>query len=124
MKLKFTLIITLFSLGFSFAQEVTLDNQIYQVDNKTIMFNGEDVTNVLNEEQQQKIFDLAEVKQKELKQIELEQKASEKAKKQAEKQSKQLKKLEKTGESDRTTPNKLENHQTNRDNIVKNRKHP
>ena len=109
MKSIITLIIILLGIGFTFAQEVTLDDKKYQVDDKTIWSNGTDVTNVLNEEQQQKIFDLAEVKRKELKQIELEQKASEKSKKQAEKQSKQLKKLEKQQKKTQKALKKKEN---------------
>ena len=74
MKSIITLIIILLGIGFTFAQEVTLDDKKYQVDDKTIWSNGTDVTNTLNEEQQQKIYDLAEEKQNALKQIELEKK--------------------------------------------------
>jgi len=92
MKSIITLIITLLGVSFAFAQEVTLDDKKYQVDDKTIWSNGTDVTNVLNEEQQQKIYNLAEEKQNALKQIELEKMASEKAKKQTKKDSKSIKK--------------------------------
>ena len=55
MKSIITLIIILLGIGFTFAQEVTLDDKKYQVDDKTILSNGTDVTNALNEQQQQKI---------------------------------------------------------------------
>jgi outer membrane biosynthesis protein TonB len=96
----------LFAMSFTYAQEVTYNNETYKVDGKYILKNGEDVTESLSEEAfkeiiataetiQQNERELAEEAEKMQAELKAEIKEEEKAQKEAEKRKKAQEKAEK-----------------------------
>ena len=88
-------IILLFFVTICMSQEVTVDSQVYQVKQNTVLLNGIDVTNDLNQVQKEKIMSLAKLKREQLKNEEKALKQAKKDAKAAKKQEKELKRIKK-----------------------------